>query len=239
MIANLLFVLTLAVIHIFANKISVLHTLSRCKWLSLAGGISVAFVFVHILPELHRMQDSLESNGKPEILVENYLYVMALAGVLLFYGLEQAVIHFQKKNASDKDMAIEDDIFWWHIALFATFNILIGYYFHHELEVKGTSSFLTFTALGFHFLINDYSLLQHHENMYHDTGRWIMAGAVVVGWGIGTIYTTPEIISSALFALLAGAIIVNSFKEELPEDKESNFGFFLIGATIYSVLLLV
>jgi hypothetical protein len=234
-----LFITILAGIHLFANKISVLHYLSRCKWLSLAGGISVAFVFVHILPELHRMQDFLDNNGKPAILVEDYLYVIALVGVLLFYGLEQAIILFQEKNAADKDMAIEDSIFWWHIGIFAAFNTVIGYYFHHELEVSGTSSFLTFIALGFHFLINDYSLLQHHENMYHDTGRWIMAGAVVVGWGIGMIFTLPEIISSALFALLAGAIVVNSFKEELPEDKESNYGFFLIGATIYSVLLLV
>lgn len=162
---------------------------------------------------------------------------MALAGVLFFYGIEKAIIKFEKKNASDEDMAIEDDIFWWHIAIFAAFNIVIGYYFHHELEVNGTSSFFTFIALGFHFLINDYSLLQHHEKMYEGTGRWIMAGAVVVGWLIGAVFTIPDMISSALFALLAGAIVVNSFKEELPEDKESNYGFFFTGAIAYTILL--
>lgn len=164
---------------------------------------------------------------------------MALIGILLFYGLEKAIIRFQEKNASGKDMAIEDSIFWWHIGTFAAFNILIGYYFLHQLKVEDTGSFFTFIALGFHFLINDYSLLQHHEKMYHDTGRWIMAGAVAVGWGIGIIFTVPTIISSALFAFLAGAIIVNSFKEELPEDKESNFGFFLTGSALYTILVLV
>lgn len=239
MASPLLFVTVLACIHVFANNISQLHTLSRRKWLSLAGGISVAFVFVHILPELHSLQESLKENDKPAIFSMDFLYVMALAGVLLFYGLERAIIKYEEKNASDEGMAIEDSIFWWHIGMFAAFNILIGYYFHHELQVNGTSSFLTFAALGFHFLINDYSLLQHHEKMYHNTGRWIMAGAVVAGWGIGLVYTIPDVISSSLFALLAGAIVVNSFKEELPKDKESNYGFFFAGATAYAFLIML
>lgn len=239
MFLSLIFVSVLASVHVFANKISALHTLSRCKWLSLAGGISVAFVFVDILPELHSMQDSLREDEKPAFLREEYLYVMALAGVLFFYGLEKTIIKFEEKNASDKDMAIEDDIFWWHIGVFAVFNIVIGYYFHHEMEVNGTSSFLSFIALGFHFLINDYALLQHHEKMYHDTGRWIMGGAVLAGWGIGAVFTIPDLFSFTLFALLAGAIIVNSFKEELPEDKETNSGFFLVGAALYTSLLIL
>ena len=239
MLLSFLLVAILTGVHIFANKISALNTLSRCKWLSLAGGISVAYVFVHLLPELHILQTSLMENDKLPFFVEKYLFIMALAGVILFYGLEKAIIRFQEKSASDENMAIEDSIFWWHIGIFAAFNILIGYYFHNQLAVEGTSSFLTFLALGFHFLTNDYSLLQHHEEMYHDTGRWIMAGAVAVGWGIGFIITVPTIISSALFAFLAGAIIVNSFKEELPENKESNFGFFLIGTALYTILVLV
>lgn len=164
---------------------------------------------------------------------------MALAGVLIFYGIEKAIIKFEKKNASDEEMAIEDDIFWWHIAIFAVFNIIIGYYFYHEPEVNGISAFLTFIALSFHFLIVDYSLLQHHEKMYDRTGRWIMAGAVVAGWLIGTIFTIPDMISSGLFALLAGAIVVNTFKEELPENKENNYGFFFTGAIAYTILLTI
>ncbi|MEX2594575.1 MAG: hypothetical protein WD426_17525 [Anditalea sp.] len=140
---------------------------------------------------------------------------------------------------TDEDKAIENGIFWWHIGIFSFFNILIGYYLHHELEVDCTSSFPTFIAIAFHLLVIDYSLFQHHENIYHDTGRWIMAGAVIAGWGIGAMFSLPGIISSSLFALLAGAIVVNALKEELPKEKESNFVFFFIGATFYAFLMLV
>lgn len=84
MLLSLLFVAILACVHVFANKITVLHTLSKSKMLSLAGGISIAFVFIHILPELHTMQASLQDNEQIPILVERYLYVVALAGVLFF-----------------------------------------------------------------------------------------------------------------------------------------------------------
>lgn len=72
--------------------------------------------------------------------------------------------------------------------------------------------------------------------MYHHTGRWVMTAAVITGWGIGVAFPVPEMISSILFALLAGAIIVNSFKEELPEEKESHYLFFFIGAALYTLL---
>ncbi len=42
----------------------------------------------------------------------------------------------------------------------------------------------------------------------------------------------------ALFAVLAGAIILNVMKEELPEERESRFGAFAAGAAAYTGLLL-
>ncbi|MEX0647921.1 MAG: hypothetical protein WD139_09045 [Balneolaceae bacterium] len=239
MILSFLLVVFISCVHIFANKISFLRTLPRNKWLSLAGGISVAFVFLHILPELHHFQDSIDDTALLPVSFENDLYLMAMAGILLFYGIERGIIRFRSQGTTQRDQAIDTIIYRSHIAVFALFNLIIGYYLHHEMKVDGLSSLLTFMALGFHFLINDYSLLRHHKKLYHRTGRWIMTAAVITGWGIGATYIIPETISSLLFALVAGAIILNSFKEELPEEKESNFGFFLIGATLYSVLWIV
>ncbi|NJL21613.1 MAG: hypothetical protein HC895_13625, partial [Leptolyngbyaceae cyanobacterium SM1_3_5] len=43
---------------------------------------------------------------------------------------------------------------------------------------------------------------------------------------------------AVLFAFLAGGIVLNVLKEELPEDRESHFWSFAIGAIGYAVLLL-
>lgn len=237
MYLSFIFVVLISCVHIFANKISV-NKLSGNKWLSLAGGVSVAFFFLHLLPELHEMQESLDDSILFSFLDDREMHLMAISGILLFYGLEQGVIFYKKKTV---DVEINKDkiIFWSHIGIFASFNFVIGYYLHHEMEVEGISSFLTFTALGFHFVITDYSLLRHHNHKYLNIGRWIMTGAVIAGWGIGVLFTIPDKTSYVLFALVSGAIVVNSFKEELPEEKESHFGFFLAGAILYTLLLIL
>ena len=50
----LVFVLAamLAVIHLFAGHLQVFDRIPRSRWLSFGSGISVAYVFVHLLPEL-------------------------------------------------------------------------------------------------------------------------------------------------------------------------------------------
>jgi hypothetical protein len=41
-----------------------------------------------------------------------------------------------------------------------------------------------------------------------------------------------------LTAFLAGAVIMNVLKEELPEERESRFWVFALGAAFYTVILL-
>lgn len=41
-----------------------------------------------------------------------------------------------------------------------------------------------------------------------------------------------------LFAFLAGGVVLNVLKEELPEERESRFGAFALGLAAYAALLL-
>ena len=45
------------------------------------------------------------------------------------------------------------------------------------------------------------------------------------------------IVVSLLTAFLAGSILLNVFKEELPSNRHSSFGWFTVGLTSYAVLL--
>lgn len=238
MFLSIMLVFFLTSVHVFGFKFVEMSQISRSKWLSLGGGVSIAFVFVHILPELHNLQNEIK-NKDILYFLENHLYLIALVGILFFYGVEKGITSLKAKNASNGEMAMEDTLFYSHLGVFSVFNLLIGYYFHNELEVNGSSSVLTVLALGFHFLVNDYSLLQHHKDMYRNEGRWIMSAAVLVGWAFGTTFTIPKEIEAAFFAVVTGAIITNSFKEQLPEDKGNHFGFFLLGTVIFAVLHLL
>jgi hypothetical protein len=54
-----LLVTGLMLVHLFAGKLRFLEGTPRSRWLSMAGGISVAYVFLHVFPELEEAQQHI------------------------------------------------------------------------------------------------------------------------------------------------------------------------------------
>jgi hypothetical protein len=57
-------------------------------------------------------------------------------------------------------------------------------------------------------------------------------------WVLGQFVGIHELGTSALFAVLAGGIVLNVMKEELPEERESRFSAFAAGVAGYAAILL-
>ena len=93
--------------------------------------------------------------------------------------------------------------------------------------------------MGSHFLVNDYGLRRHYREAYNRVGCWLLAVSVLMGWIIGLLTPIHELMLAVLFAFLAGGVILNVIKEELPEEQESLFWAFAAGAGLYTVLLLL
>ncbi|NJN58804.1 MAG: hypothetical protein HC879_15560 [Leptolyngbyaceae cyanobacterium SL_5_9] len=237
--------IVLALVHLFARNMRSLSTIPRSRWLSFSSGVSVAYVFIHILPDLGEAQETIRqtldktSVNQSLLFLEHHIYLMALLGISAFYGLERAVVVSRQRNEESGKGDIPDiGIFWLHIGSFAVYNALIGYLLFHR-EEPGILSLLFFAiALGLHFVVNDYGLRENHKHTYDKTGRWVLAAAIIIGAAIGYGTKIHEAAIALLFAFLAGGIILNVLKEELPEDRESRFGAFALGAGIYAVLLL-
>ena len=114
-------------------------------------------------------------------------------------------------------------MFWLHIASFAVYNALIGYLLMHREEPDMDNLFLYSLAMALHFVVNDFGLRENHKHIYDHIGRWILAAAVIVGWVIGSGTEIGEAAIAVLFAFIAGGIVLNILKEELPEERESRF----------------
>jgi len=59
-------------------------------------------------------------------------------------------------------------------------------------------------------------LREHHKDAYTRLGRWLLAGAVVAGWLLSQLAELPESALVAVLAFLAGGVVLNVLKEELP-----------------------
>lgn len=232
---------SLAVIHLLSGKLRFLDAVPRSRWLSAAGGISVAYVFVHLLPDLAEEQETIrEAAGESFNFLEYHVYLVALMGLVAFYGLERAA----KASRGERRRLRGDDatgagVFWLHTASFALYNALIGYLMLHR-EEPGLGSLILFAfAMGVHFVVNDFGLREDHKGAYDRVGRWVLAAAVFAGWAVGLLSEISEAALAVLFAFLAGGVVMNVLKEELPEERESRFWAFVLGAGLYAAVLLV
>jgi hypothetical protein len=231
----------LAFIHLYSGRIRFLDVLPRSRWLSAAGGVSVAYVFVHLLPDLAKEQETIrEAAGERFNFLEQHVYLVALIGLAAFYGLERAAkVSRRRKRSVGGEDSTEAGVFWLHAISFAVFNALIGYLLLHR-EDPGIQGLLLFAfAMGVHFMINDHGLRKHHQRAYDEVGRWVLAAGICVGWMVGLFFEVSEAAIAVLFAFLAGGVIMNVLKEELPEERESRFWAFALGAAVYTVVLLL
>ena len=231
----------LAGVHLLSGRLQILGVSPRSRWLSAAGGVSVAYVFVHLLPDLAEEQETIREATRESLsFLEYHVYLVALVGLATFYGLERAAkVSRGKERSAGRDDSTGGGVFWLHTASFAAYNGLIGYLLLHR-EDPGSGSLVLFAfAMGVHFVVNDYGLRRDHKAAYDRVGRWLLAAAVLAGWAVGLAYEVSEAALAVLFGFLAGGVIMNVLKEELPEESESRFWAFALGAALYSVVLLV
>lgn len=233
-------ILVLATVHFFGGKLSFLGGIPRSIWLSGAGGVSVAYVFMHLFPELHEGQEHIvEHVPWGQEFLKHHVYLVALLGLMMFYGLERSVVSEKRDQAKKyKKESPKSGVFWLHIASFSVYNALIGYILFQR-EEEPTQTVVLFTiAMALHFLVNDFGLLEHHRDVYRKYGRWVLVLALIIGWVVGYFKEVSETLVIILTAFIGGGVILNVLKEELPEERESQYWAFALGALLYAILLL-
>ncbi len=227
-IVNGLLITCLALVPLFAGRLRWIGLIPRHYWFSFGGGVSTAYVFAHILPEL----------GKAQAITDHRIYGVALLGLGFFYGLEVAARRSRGKNqASTGEDCTESHIFWVHIGSFALYGALIGYLFHHTLEDGLRECLLLFVALFLHFAVTGYSLREHHKLAYDRTGRFVIAAAILIGWASRFLFELGESTIDILWAFVGGALILNVIKDELLQPETARFWPFALGAAGYAMVL--
>lgn len=239
--AALIAALALVGVHLYSGRLRFLGGVPRSGWLSAFGGIAVAYVFVHLLPELARGQRTVDEqieSGRALGFLEHHVYLVALLGLALFYYVEKASLESRhaRREATGEDQAGPAS-FRLSIASFAAYNVLIGYLLLRG-EFAGLGALVLYTlALGVHFVVNDFGLVEHHKEGYEDAGRYVLSAAVLVGWLIGVFAEIPEAAIAVIIAFIGGGVVLNVLKEELPGERRARFLPFAAGAAGYAALL--
>jgi hypothetical protein len=207
----------------------------RSSILSFGGGMSAAYVFVYVMPELHGARRALVESVSVSLRYEGMgIYFVALVGFLLFYGL-----HHQSNRLRETAAAGETGpSFQLDISGFAAYVWLMAYLLVNHFGGSGVSITLYATALIFHFLALEQALRHEHGAAFDRIGRFVLAGMAVLGWGMGLLFTLPQPVLALLVAFISGAIIMNSLIMELPAEHGGRFWPFMSGGLVYGLILL-
>jgi len=256
--AALVSVLLLAGLHLLAPRIRRLPGVPEYASASFAGGIAVAYVFLHLLPELadgnQELREVLGEEGEASPLLGLEVFLVALVGFAVFYGLERLAERSRQESLAgaapggagrgrDQRVAVPGtgsrQVFRLHLASYLVYNGIIAYSLPLSYRTDVWFAVLFTVAMALHFVLTDRGLEEHYGSRFD---RWpprlLLAGALVLGWLLAAIFApTGSLVVTLLTAFLAGSILLNVFKEELPSTRRSHYGWFVGGLSAYAVLL--
>lgn len=221
--------LLLTAVHLVADRFPLLGVVGRDRWLSAAAGVSTVYVFTYLLPKLFHWTEDTDSVDV------QLLLSLVFVGLTVFFAIERIG---QITKGDESHTAIENlnhPMFWLHMIAFGCYNFVIGYTLVSGAIIEGRIPFTV--AMALHLFANDEGLRRHHRTSYHRWGRWVLAGAIL-GGGVGAVVTTGSSFALPVsLAILAGGIMFNAIKEELPSDEKSSLLGFVGGAVLFLVLM--
>jgi hypothetical protein len=207
----------------------------RRTLVSFGAGVAIAYVFVHMMPELHDARRAFAASDLQALRYEGMaIYYCALLGFLVFYGMD----HLRKRMHLPARERSDGANFRIQIGGYAAYVWLMAYLLVNNLEGSTTSVGLFAFAIAIHFLGIDHSLREEHGADYERTGRFLLAGMSLLGWGVGMLVELPRPMLALLLAFVSGAVIMNSSIMELPTESGGRFLPFLAGSLIYGLILL-
>jgi len=214
----------------------------RRRFLSFAAGISVAYTFVHVMPLLGEMREFATHSPDDfhRVFPEYSVYLWAMAGFVLFLGLEALVTRPRggaENSAGDHDGGVPWKS-WVHIGGFAVYAWLLTYLM--VWTGKGALTLCLYAvAMGMHIFTITCNLSSHCHAVYDRRGAYLLALASLAGWACAQTLDIPKPIIVDLVALVAGGVILNTAIAELPKENEGRYGSLLTGAAAYTALLLI
>jgi len=227
----LLAVTFLSLIHLCAGRFHFPENKWHTRFLSMAGGAAVSYVFVELMPKLGVSETTLQAISTDIIpLKERHVYLVAFLGFLFFYGMHRLSTGEFKLKASV--------VFWLNMASYTFLNFLVGYEIVDINDPFIQPLYLFVVALGLHYFITDRAMREKHPGIYHDFGKYVLVLALYAGYIAGLLTEIPATLIIYGVAFVAGGMILNVLSYELPHDQKSqSFLAFALGGILYSIIL--
>lgn len=186
---------------------------------SFGGGMAIAYVFLHLIPEL----------GETHQVIGDRIYFIILFGFVLFYGLDRG-FPFSRRGAERGE---DSFVFGLRLGMVTVYNLLIVFTLGEQLPGTWSLAAVYFIALALHVVSLDHGLHEQFGDARATSSAVFLVASVIAGGVLSSLLEPPERVVDLMTALVAGFVLFNVFKEELPEGREAHFGWFGSGVLFF------
>lgn len=229
--------LLFAATFLFGGRVHPMQSIVRDRRsiVSFGAGISTAYLFVRMMPELADARDALDLDRLGANINSMIVYLFALVGFLLVYGLDN-FRHIRRASAASgrgtSDIRSRD----WGMVLYV---LVLTYVMVQETDKSPIETMQYAIAISFHFLAVDHSLRDEIGDDYDRKDRFVLAAMCLSGWLAAQLIELPAAAKALLLAFVSGGVIVNSAIMELPTERDGRFIPFAIGSLLFGVVLMI
>lgn len=207
-------------------------------YISFAGGVAVAYVFLHMLPNLVEYNKPigklLISNQWLTPFTELTIYIVALGGFLIYYGLDLLA---EKHHKLGHKSVLAYNL---HLTMFCLYNFLITYTMALRAQTSLTATALFTISMALHFVLTDRKFNRLYQNRFSRIGRYLLIYSLLFGWVCTVVFDPVNILIAAfMVAFLAGSVLLNVFREELPGAGLASFSWFALGSILIAAILIL
>ncbi len=219
---GIIFGILVGFVHFFSNKIRD-GSKYKTEIMSFAAGISLTYLLLFLLPELYEGVQALQK----------LLFVFVLFGALAFHLVEKYIYQHEKKNKIMRDLSIV------HALSFFTYHFIVGVVLVNLLQrniltgVLFLLPILSFTAVG-QVSLREIRGKLIEKNMV----RLGLSAATLIGVIEAIYLPLPPTAFYSLMGFVAGAMLYQVMRENIPSERYGNAVWFLIGAFLYTLIIM-
>jgi len=230
--------LLIVTVHLLAGR---LHFLDRRDGAALdfLAGIALAYVFVDILPHLAGKQSHFDEGGYS--FLQHHIYIMALVGFLSY----MAVILLDERR---RKAGSGENVGWasapWPIKIeagsFACYAFIVGYMLAEQPTHRIEPALVFAVVMAAHFIGLDHLFHRRYPRLYDSVVRYLTTAGLLIGWLLGWFVEMPDVLYAAVFAFLAGGIMIVGVIFELPRVTSARrYWSFCGGAAAFTLAILL
>jgi hypothetical protein len=228
--ASALSAMLLACIHLVFPRFEEAAHAIKFAWVSFTGGVAIGYVYLYLLPKLGDFTARVAANPDGQWEFLNYrAYLYSLVGFTGYFLAEQ----FAREGTSSarpRTMTLAGGFF--------VYNLLIGYTVATIPHADILALIVATAALALHTLGIDHQIRSAGKGSFDSFIRWLLAAALMVGWGAGVLLSVPKELVVLMTAILAGGMIANVMFEEVPRNSVEQRAPFLLGILFFTAVAL-